>query len=92
MVRLCSPTALDVGACCIVPCHAQQRLCCLPLFATQIRSLQGEVDRLHGLLTDMVRGNHGRATVIHTGRTGGSGWTLYAYPVAGMGLLYAYCR
>ena len=54
--------------------------------------LQGEVDRLHALLTDVVRGQQrgGQGTmVIHTGR---SSWAVYVYPAVGAGLVYAYCR
>ena len=55
-----------------------------------MKVLQGEVDRLHALLTDVVRGQrNGQAMVIHTGR---SSWSVYVYPVVGVGLVYVYCR
>ena len=54
--------------------------------------LQKEVDRLHGLLSDVVRGHRGGQgyTVIHTGQK--NGWSLVVYPVVGVGLVYVYCR
>ncbi|GAX74809.1 hypothetical protein CEUSTIGMA_g2256.t1 [Chlamydomonas eustigma] len=56
----------------------------------QMKMLQGEVDRLNSLLSDVVRGQRQPGyTVIHTGR---GGWTFYVYPVVGAGLLYIYCR
>lgn len=59
----------------------------------QMSSLKGEVDRLHTLLSDVVRGNRHGTTgpmVIHTGSR--SSWAWVAYPAAGLGLLYVYCR
>eukprot|EP00195_Chlamydomonas_chlamydogama_P016948 CAMPEP_0202892588 /NCGR_PEP_ID=MMETSP1392-20130828/2299_1 /ASSEMBLY_ACC=CAM_ASM_000868 /TAXON_ID=225041 /ORGANISM="Chlamydomonas chlamydogama, Strain SAG 11-48b" /LENGTH=324 /DNA_ID=CAMNT_0049576597 /DNA_START=198 /DNA_END=1172 /DNA_ORIENTATION=- len=57
----------------------------------ELQSLQGEVDRLHRLLSDVVRGQRGQShTIIHTGRSGS--WTVIGYSVAGVGLVYVYCR
>ncbi len=57
----------------------------------QMKVLQGEVDRLHALLSDVVRSKGGQSgyTVIHTGR---SSWAVYYVPAVGAGLVYAYCR
>ena len=64
----------------------------VPTIPQQTKVLQGEVERLHALLTDVVRGQRGGGQgtmVIHTGR---SSWAVYVYPVVGVGLVYVYCR
>lgn len=59
--------------------------------SSEMRVLQGEVDRLHKLLSDVVHSQRQNGTtVIHTG--GGRNWSLYLYPAVGLGLTYAYCR
>lgn len=58
---------------------------------TELSVLQGEVDRLHRLLADVVRNNNGgRYTVIQTGR---SGWFGMIVPVTVVGgVVYVYFR
>ncbi|GLC41539.1 hypothetical protein PLESTB_000704000 [Pleodorina starrii] len=59
---------------------------------TELTVLQGEVDRLHKLLSDVVRdrGNNSGYTVIHTGR---GGWSVYIIPAAVVGgVVYLYVK
>ncbi|KAG2498183.1 hypothetical protein HYH03_003938 [Edaphochlamys debaryana] len=58
---------------------------------SELTVLQGEVDRLHKLLSDVVRGQKsGGPLVIHTGR---GTWFGFMFPIllAGGGVTYAYC-
>ncbi|KAG2451188.1 hypothetical protein HYH02_003795 [Chlamydomonas schloesseri] len=60
---------------------------------SELSVLQGEVDRLHRLLSDVVRGQKGGQgyTVIHTGR--GGGWSVLILPTAlAAGAGYVYIR
>ncbi|KAG2435846.1 hypothetical protein HXX76_007041 [Chlamydomonas incerta] len=59
---------------------------------SELTVLQGEVDRLHKLLSDVVRGQKGGQgyTVIHTGR---GGWSVLILPTAlAAGVGYVYIR
>ncbi|GFR52477.1 hypothetical protein Agub_g15046 [Astrephomene gubernaculifera] len=63
--------------------------------SSEMTVLQGEVDRLHQLLSDVVRGQQKGPgyTVIHTGR--GGSWTVYVVPaviVGGVAYLYVRIR
>ncbi|GLI67408.1 hypothetical protein VaNZ11_011598 [Volvox africanus] len=59
--------------------------------SSELSVLQGEVDRLHKLLSDVVRGQKNNGyTVIHTGR---GGWSVYIVPAAVVGgAVYLYIR
>ncbi|EFJ41497.1 hypothetical protein VOLCADRAFT_107659 [Volvox carteri f. nagariensis] len=59
--------------------------------SSELSVLQGEVDRLHKLLSDVVRGQKSNGyTVIHTGR---GGWSVYILPAAVVGgVVYLYVR
>ncbi|KXZ54900.1 hypothetical protein GPECTOR_4g972 [Gonium pectorale] len=57
----------------------------------ELSVLQSEVDRLHKLLSDVMRDKRGGQMVIHTGTRGG--WSVFVLPcaVAG-GAVYVYAR
>ncbi|GIL82724.1 hypothetical protein Vretimale_8296 [Volvox reticuliferus] len=59
--------------------------------SSELSVLQGEVDRLHKLLSDVVRGQKSNGyTVIHTGR---GGWSVYIVPAAVVGgVVYLYVK
>lgn len=69
----------------------------LPLICPQLSVLQGENDKLHQLISELVKGN-ARAqppgfTVIHAGGEGRKGWSVLIVPVAvAGGVLYVYLR
>lgn len=62
-----------------------------PPCSAQLSALQGEVERLQALLSDVVRGNRGGGPQ-YIYRDGSGNWWIIWYGIPAAGLAYGYMR